>query len=179
MVWTRGKNVYWPNSTQCTTCKIRKKEKQRQTQTTMDRQCKGWRKINWTDIEGSNGLDKGQRIMDVIHSYPSPPIGCCQKLMMMIISLFICGSLFYASTWYIYVDPSDQYELHVCKLDCWEKLVLSDWLTVRFKWATWACKIVQFKKNEVNDACIAIHLTRLTIGDYEYKIQLTRCIKLV
>ena len=32
---------------------------QTQTTCTMDRQCKGGHRINWTDIEGSNGLDKG------------------------------------------------------------------------------------------------------------------------
>src|SRR6218665_344129 len=36
------------------TCESRRKKKQMQTQTTctMDRQCKGGHRINWTDIEG-------------------------------------------------------------------------------------------------------------------------------
>jgi len=36
---------------------------------------------NWTDIQWSNGLDKGQRTMEVIHSYPSPPYGWHKELM--------------------------------------------------------------------------------------------------
>jgi len=46
-----------------------KKNEQRLTQTTIDRQCKRGHRINWTDIEGSHGLDKGERTMEVIHSY--------------------------------------------------------------------------------------------------------------
>jgi len=38
------------------------------------------------DSEGSNGLDKGPRTMEVIHSYPSPPNGWRQELMMIIVS---------------------------------------------------------------------------------------------
>jgi len=49
----------------------------------MDKQCEGGHRINWTDIEGSNGLDNGPRTMEVIHSYPSPPNGWRQELMMM------------------------------------------------------------------------------------------------
>jgi len=61
-----------------------KEKEKRQTQTTMDRQCKGRHRINWTDIEGSNGLDKGLRtIMEVIHSYPLPQNGWRLQLMMM------------------------------------------------------------------------------------------------
>ena len=65
--WTRGNNDYWQNSTQYTSCRIRRKKKQRQTQTTMERQCKGGHAINWTDIEMNNGLDKGRRTVDVIN----------------------------------------------------------------------------------------------------------------
>src|SRR6218665_83073 len=46
-------------------------------------------RINWTDIEGSNGLGKGPRTMKVIHSYPLPPNGWHQELMMMIIIIII------------------------------------------------------------------------------------------
>ena len=42
------------------------------TQSTMDRQCIWGHWIYWMDIYGSNGLDKGPRAMEVIHSYPSP-----------------------------------------------------------------------------------------------------------
>jgi len=35
------------------------------------------------DIEGSNGLDKGPRTIEVIHSYSSPRKGWCQELMTM------------------------------------------------------------------------------------------------
>ena len=31
--------------------------------------------FNWTDVEKSNGFDKGPRKMEIIHSYPSPPNG--------------------------------------------------------------------------------------------------------
>src|SRR6218665_3103541 len=65
----------------------KEKMKQRLTQTTMHRQCKGGHRISWTDIEGSNGLDKGLRTMEAIHSYPSPPNGWLQELMMMLLYL--------------------------------------------------------------------------------------------
>jgi len=49
----------------------------------MDRQYKWRHSITWTDTEGSNGIDKGPRTMEVIHSYPSQPFGWRQELMMM------------------------------------------------------------------------------------------------
>jgi len=45
---------------------VLRKKKQRQTQTTMH----SGHRIHWSDIKGSNGLDKGPRTMEVIHSYP-------------------------------------------------------------------------------------------------------------
>jgi len=53
----------------------------------MDRQCKKGHRINWTVTEGSNGLDKGPSTMEAIHSYPSPPNGWLQELMMMLLYL--------------------------------------------------------------------------------------------
>jgi len=56
---------------------------------------KGRPRLRWIDsidediesigltIEGSNGLDKGPRTMEVIHLYPSPPYAWRQELVMM------------------------------------------------------------------------------------------------
>jgi len=75
MVWTRGKNDSRLNSTQCTICKVRRKRKQSQKQTTLDWQYKWGHRINVTDIERSNGPDKGSRTVEAVPSYPSPPNG--------------------------------------------------------------------------------------------------------
>ena len=69
-----------------TTRKIRRKKKQRQTKTTLDRQHTCRHNITWTDTKGSNGLDKRPRTMEVIYSYQSPPNGCRQELMMMMMT---------------------------------------------------------------------------------------------
>src|SRR6218665_2028045 len=65
MVWTGRTNDNLPNSTQCTTCNIRRKKKRRPTQTTMYRQCKRGHRISLTDIEGSNRLDRGHSFVPI------------------------------------------------------------------------------------------------------------------
>src|SRR6218665_3122198 len=95
MVWMYRKNDSWLISKQSTIFKIGRKKKPRQTQTTVDRQYKGGHRINWTDIEGSNGLDKGPRTMEVINSYPSPPNGWHQELMMMMMMMMMMMQYIY------------------------------------------------------------------------------------
>jgi len=49
-----------PNSTQCT-----RAERQRQTKTLLDRQCKWGHDFTWTKTGWSTGLDKWQRALEV------------------------------------------------------------------------------------------------------------------
>src|SRR6218665_3754127 len=55
----------------------------------LNRQYKWGHRINCTDIERSNGLDKEPRTVKAVHSYPSPPNGWRQELLLMMMMMMM------------------------------------------------------------------------------------------
>ena len=82
--------------------------------------CELGHSINWTNIKGSNGLDKGPRTMEVIRWNPSPPIGWPQELMMMMMmmhALILIHALLYTfSLYYSLEDATFKFLCYRCDI---------------------------------------------------------------